>query len=382
MSIKPVFDKKGIFSYHDHLWPHLVGKITVANETAIANSSSYASDNSLISILSDLFVRISTRFLSLFTRYDSGVPLNSGNTETDFYKSLKVRYENIVVEKDPREAISMLQEESSMDSRTSTFCHDILHEIGRTSYQKYESFEGAVKYKSDFCNSGYVHGIFESYFESAENATSGLAEQCNKYASGGRKFDLWQCYHGVGPGFMYLTGGDLDKSLALCKESFGETPEGSCENGVFMEVFNQEVLAKENSYIDPENPFLTCSQRAIAKESCYIYVPSYLSLIRGMDYLDIFKECDNAESGYKRSCIAGVGSEAIKRNMSTPEEVFTLCNQAGTFVNQEICIAGVVGMYMNQTGSYLEGKELCKLAPNKLRRGCTVNAKSRESFFR
>jgi len=277
----------------------------------------------------------------------------------------------------------MLQGESSRDSKVSGFCHDILHEIGHASYRKYGSFKDAAKFQSDFCNSGYIHGVFESYFETTSDPLSGLAEQCNEYASfGGRRFDLWQCHHGVGHGFMYLTGGDLDKSLALCEEGLGKDGASSCQNGVFMEVFNLEVLAKESNYIDPKNPFLTCSTRNTAKGDCYLYVPTYLSQTKGMDFSDIFDECGKAEFGYKSTCIHGVGSEAIKRNMDDSETVFALCKQAGSFINQETCVVGVAGMYMNQTGSYTSGKNLCEQAPSEYQGVCNEAVKNRESFFR
>jgi hypothetical protein len=276
-----------------------------------------------------------------------------------------------------------LQTESLQNIKVSALCHDILHEIGHAGYIKYGSFKEAAKFQSDFCNSGYVHGVFESYFESTDDPLSGLAEQCNEYASfGGRQFDLWQCHHGVGHGFMYLTGGDLDESLALCESGLGKVAGASCQNGVFMEVFNHEVLAKENSYIDQNNPFLTCSIRKINKSDCYLYIPTYLSQTQGMDFSDIFEECDKAEFGYKSNCIQGVGSEAIKRNMNDPNSVLALCKLAGSFINQELCVVGVAGMYMNQKGSYSAGMELCKQVPQGFRNACDRAVDNRKLFFR
>lgn len=364
-----IFKKAGTFTYHDHLWPHLKGEIIVEEEDKINFFSRFL----------DFFRQI---FVSFMGREKKSA-LNSEITEKEQYQNLVTRYEDLVLERNPREAIQALEEESLLDSTVFAVCHDILHQIGHTAYKKYGSFQGAVQFQSDFCNSGYIHGIFESFFESGGDSSKGLAEQCGQYASiGGRPFDLWQCHHGVGHGFMYLTGGDLDKSLALCESGLGTEGKSSCQNGVFMEVFNLEVLAKENDYINPGNPFLTCSSRDIAKGDCYVYIPTYLSQTKAMEFKDILIECDRAEPGYKSSCIGGVGSEAMKRNMNDPELVFALCKQMASSTDQNSCVRGVVGMYMNQTGSYSSGQTLCEIAPQEFRTTCKNSVTSKKAFFK
>ena len=361
-----VFGKVGDFGFHDHLWPHLGGNVVV-----IDINESLAKGRNIFSDFQVFVHKVFNLISGFFTRRRENLSFNSGGIDSEFFENLKKIYVSIVYELDPRQAMRTLEEESLRDNRVSALCHDVLHVIGHTAYKKYESFKEAAKFQSDFCNSGYIHGIFESYFESTDDSVSGLAEQCYEYASiGGRQFDLWQCHHGIGHGFMYFTGGDLDESLMLCEKSLGKGAAASCQNGVFMEVFNQEVLAKENSYIDPQNPFLTCLVRNVAKGDCYLYVPTYLSQTMGMDFSDIFEECNKAEVGYKNVCLQGIGSEAIKRNMKDPVGVFALCRYAGSFVNQEMCVAGVVGMYMNQKGSYSSGKKLCEAVPQNYQNIC------------
>ena len=370
-----VFNKTGTFTYHDHLWPHLVGEINVTNQT----------DKSALHGLLDFFRHLFAKLFSNFSSPQEEPNLKDGNTESDFYLNLKAYYKNLVIETNPRDAILALQKESSQDDRVSALCHDILHEIGHVAYEKYGSFKDAVSFQSDFCNSGFIHGIFESYFKSVSDPLTGLADQCNEYArlSENKKFNLWQCYHGIGHGFMYVTGGDLDRSLELCTENL-DYSDGitSCINGVYMELFNLEILAKENEYIDDTNPFLTCSTRNSYKNECYLYVPTYLSQTKRLGFLDIFKECDKTESTYKSVCIYGVGTEAIKRNMDTPNLVFDLCAQAGSYNNQQMCIMGVVDMYMNQEASYSAGQNLCTQVPQKFLRTCHISLENKESFFR
>jgi plastocyanin len=368
------FNKAGTYDYHDHLWPHLKGQIVVTTNDSLESTPPVNTEKPM-SILD----RIKNFILQLFNKPKA--TLNSGKATTEFYDSLVIRYQLIVKEKDPREAILELAKDSAADDKISALCHDMLHEIGHTSYKKYGSFKEAAQFQSDFCNSGYIHGLFESYFATTEHPLGGLSDQCKNYAVNRRPFDLWQCYHGIGHGFMYLTGGDLDESLKLCQENLPINDVLSCQNGVYMEVFNSEILAKEKSFVDSANPFATCSTRNIAKADCYMYVPVYLSNSLNMDFADMFNECKKAESRYVYSCVEGIGSEAIKRNMNRAEKVFDLCVNSGSSKFKDICINGVVGMYMNQSGAYEPGAALCMSAADNVKRECTAAAESRKGFF-
>jgi hypothetical protein len=274
-----------------------------------------------------------------------------------------------------------LREESSQDSQVLALCHDILHAIGHVAFDKYGSFKEAVPYQEDFCNSGYIHGLLESYLSTSEDPLVGLRDQCDDYGQGKREFDLLQCYHGIGHGLMYVTGGDLDHSLRLCRENLPEEARPSCQNGVYMEIFNREVLAKEKSFVNPDDPFLTCSSREEAKGDCYFYIPTYLSQTLSVDFIDIFHECAKAEDGYVDDCIAGVGAEVVKRNMSALDEVFALCAQAGTLLAQQVCVSGGVNMYMSQEASTASGERLCAQAPRAYQDSCFKTVKSKTSFF-
>ncbi len=371
------FSKTGTYTLHDHLWPQLTGEIIVvdAHDVRIKNS-----------FFTQVFSYIRRAFYSLINlviNKKQTPVLESGAINTEFYTKLKRRFEHIVLDSDPHEAIHTLREDSQKDLRVMALCHDVLHVIGHTAYAKYGSFKEAVIYQEDFCNSGYIHGLFESYFKTAKDPLEGLSEQCSEYGGGKRLFDLWQCHHGIGHGFMYLTGGDLDESLELCQTSLkDEESISSCQNGAYMELFNSEVLPKEKKFIDADNPFSTCETREMGKADCYLYIPTYLSQIKGKDFVDIVKECSRAEDGYESVCIQGVGSEAIKRNMNNVESVLSVCKLAGSKKNEQACIGGAVSMYMNQEGSLKAGKELCEQMSGRNREACNATVASKEQFFK
>ncbi len=148
-----------------------------------------------------------------------------------------------------------------------------------------------------------------------------------------------------------------------------------------MEVFNQEVLNHEALFVDRDNPFDTCARRELGKDECYMYVPTYLSQTRHMDFVDIFAARAQAGGEYHFACISGVGSEAMKRNMSKPEEVFNLCGEAGSLTNQASCVFGVVSMYLNQEGTDAGGEALCRKAPLQYQMLCNSVVESEREFF-
>jgi len=371
------FTKEGFYGYHDHLWPQFYGEIIVKDPNKIEPEKNFFTD------IINFFKQVMYVISSFFNPNKNEVTLKTGNKNSDYYTSLKTKYEEIVVNENPREAIKALRDESSKNNDTLAFCHDVLHAIGHTAYTKYGSFKNAVEFQEDFCNSGYIHGLFETYFDTVENPLDGLAEQCRDFGEGKREFDLWQCYHGIGHGFMYLTGGDLDESLYLCSNNLPSiNAVSSCQNGVYMEVFNLEILAKEKELVDPVNPLLTCSKRQEGSQDCYLYIPTYLSQTAGMEYTNIFSECAKLEAVSQITCITGVGSEAIKRNMNDVNSVYELCQKAGSYINQAACASGVVSMYMNQNGSLEAGKELCKITPEYYKDICNSTVSSQESFFK
>lgn len=374
------FNKVGVHNFHDHLWPHLKGKVVVQKE--LKNSSSTLKQKGFWSDLMDLFRQSYGFVVSLFN-FDSSeqdIALKSGSAQDKFYKQLEKKYTQIVEDKNPKEAITKLKEASASNSRVESVCHDVIHAIGRTSYDKYGSFQEAAAFRTDYCNSGYLHGVFERYFQAAKNPKQDLQEQCRSYAKGQRQFDLWQCYHGIGHGFMYMTGGDLQKTLKLCEENLKDGTE-SCKNGAMMEVFNQEQLAKEAAIVNGE-PFELCrSVNDRAKGDCYAYLPTYLLQTEDKSFTETINACSKRGGSFERICIRGTGAEALKRNMDNLDDVFALCKEAGSYFDQSACIRGAAGMMINQTGSINAGQKLCDKAPSRFINECKDAVQQKRELF-
>jgi plastocyanin len=360
------FEKIGTHSYHDHLWPHLVGTITVTKKAV--------PDTSILSVLKNNFNKFTSFIVNLF-RKDDAINLQPRKSIED--KILIEQYVTTALEQNPYEAIAQLETDAAVDANVSSLCHDILHNIGKSAYKKYGSFDGAVIYQTEFCNSGYIHGLFEAYFEHETVTPDLLTRQCASYSEGKSSFYTWQCYHGIGHGLMYHSGGDLDLSITLCQSYFDEMPETSCINGAYMEVFDQEILSKKQTLVDSNNPFAVCRSRNVAKNDCYFYLPTYLIQTLSLSYHDAIASCEDAGLPYRDNCIAGVGAEAMKRNVNDPHAILYFCE----LENKPACAYGAINMYIFQTGSYDAGSLLCQVATPTFQTQCSKALEEQRDLF-
>lgn len=363
-----IFYETGRFTYHDHLWPHLQGEIIVKNEEQQASGTSYY----------EHFVSFG---LQVFNFLISSI---FGTLEVNERTVANNPYTQLVVESDPSYAIAALKHDSASSSELYARCHEVLHDIGKEAFYQYGSFGSASVFQSDFCNSGYIHGVFEAHFLEATDPNVGLAEACENYAAvGGRPFDLWQCHHGVGHGFMYFTGGDVLNSLLLCQGALKEeTAIGDCHNGVYMELFNSEILAKETAFLNSSEPGEICASMTISPSNCYVYLATHLMQNQKLNLAEVFATCDTVPNTHRDACKLGSGAESMKRVMGNPQAVFTTCSELKSLRDQTLCVAGATTMYVNQTASLAESYRLCKLIPLVYQEACRQVVDGRVSDFK
>jgi hypothetical protein len=309
--------------------------------------------------------------------------VNVKDMPSNEYVSLREEYGAIVEKEGASQAISALKEHAEKDTLVSAVCHDILHEIGKETYRKDNDLAQSLSLRDDFCNSGYLHGVFEAYFSDAPEPLSGIGAVCSSYGEAQRPFDLWQCNHGLGHGLMYYTDGSLAEALSLCSEVVAPPHVSDCQNGVYMELFNGEFLAGENTVLSEydNNPFAICQAQEVAVGFCYTYIPVYLSGVLDMEYVDIFDICSNAGLMYQDNCVVGVGAEAMKRNMSEPGNVFSLCDTLKDRSAKHVCVRGAVDMYLNQTASVEAALNMCTVAYEAFTTTCRAAVEAKKDTF-
>jgi hypothetical protein len=333
----------------------------------------------LIFILMTSYLLITVLQIQPKEKSPSKVSDSSHELSQKEYQNLRTEFVKILSEQNPRTAMNLLKEKTKSNQAVARSCHDLVHELGHEAYEKYGDFGQAMQYQNDICNSGYLHGIIESHFAKSENIFATMQTVCSDYSP--EKFIGWECYHGVGHGLMYFTENDLPKSVSLC-ESYTDTASRiSCINGVFMENFNVDQKLHTSKYIKATDPLYPCpEQKYEYKSDCYIYAPSYFLSLHKNEYSEALSWCKTAEKEFQGSCITGVGSQAIKENINNPSFVESICMQ-GSDEEKNICISGMVGLYINHFGGLDEAKELCGKLKKANQATCQQVIASRETLF-
>lgn len=258
------------------------------------------------------------------------------------YKAESAHLISILNAQDPRVAIQTLKDEMAKDPALLDSCHELLHEMGRAAFKKYQSFGAAMQYQDEVCVSGYMHGIMEAYFAQTSDVYAALKTVCNGYASG--TFARWECIHGVGHGLMFSTDNDLPASLKKCDAYQNPFDNGACYNGVFMENFNTDQKEHFSAFLDPTKPLYPCDQETKNLDDCYMNAPIYYLGLHPKDYTGALAMCDTAPTSTRYSCYYGVGGQATRRNVNDPLLVESICNAANA--SQPACMMGSVSAYL------------------------------------
>lgn len=258
---------------------------------------------------------------------------------------------------DPKKALSVLEALSEKEAGVLRICHPLAHEVGRAAYSKYTDFGKAMVYKNEICNSGYLHGVIESYFKGVTDMATAVETVCNDYLDG--SFIAWECYHGVGHGLMFYSDNNLPPSLLTCSSYTTEFRRSACINGVFMENFNTDQKLHPSRFLKATDPFYPCAdQKQEYKGDCYLYAPTYFLSLHKNKYHNALSWCRSAEKAFRVTCIQGVGAQTMKEQLDRPVFVESVCS-FGTSKEEAVCIAGAVDLYINHYGSPKPAKNLC-----------------------
>jgi hypothetical protein len=273
------------------------------------------------------------------------------------YAAIKNELETLVNQKNPATALGKLQNLMNSDQSVLRSCHPLVHVIGQSAFLKYQDFGKAMSYQNEICNSGYFHGVIETYFASVDDVLPALQNVCRNYPVD--TFNGWQCYHGIGHGLMFYTENELPKSLRYCEKLSKNKESEACNNGVFMENFNTDQKTHPSKFLSNDDSFYPCTEQNEGhKPDCYLYIPTYYLSQHTNEYLRALTWCDQAESNFRPYCIHGVSGQAIKENINNPKLVESICDQLNK-PDQAICINGMVSLYINHFASLEPARDLC-----------------------
>lgn len=243
-------------------------------------------------------------------------------------------------------------------------CHILVHDIGHFAFESYGSFSQAMQHSDELCNSGYIHGLLERGFQEGDQFMAEAPSVCATVPKG---LKTWECYHGIGHGFMYETSNDLPKSIELCEKLDAEGS-GPCVNGVFMENFNSEDSLHPSAYRSSEHPLRVCQDMSDQyKGDCYVYAPAYYLAEHPDDIEGALLMCAESEISYRSTCWLGIGAEIMKQHVPDIRSVEQLCARTGSN-ERPYCFLGATVYYSLHTG--IEGAAACDMYSPKIRTWC------------
>lgn len=276
------------------------------------------------------------------------------------YKILRLQLQDLVLRRDPRVALNFLKNKMAHDSKVMASCHELLHDLGKQSYEKYHDFAKAMQFRDETCISGYTHGVIEAYFTTSPQIFSHFTSVCAHYQSG--TYVRWECNHGIGHGLMYFTANNLPYSLKKCLQFTKTSDQDACASGIYMENFNSDLSLHPSRYVSFSDPLKPCREYNIYPVECYSTAPIFFLNYRNYDFSGALAWCDSAPVFYRQYCYRGVGEQMARRQFASPVATEQLCSSQGK-KKQLPCISEMVSWYLDYYASEKELMPVC----NKLR---------------
>jgi hypothetical protein len=205
------------------------------------------------------------------------------------------------------------------DSNKIQWCHEFMHYLGWEAYKDSGDLFTSFRKATETCDFGMYHGIVEEYLEQSSVGSDiedfvklNGSKICEESTKGTLEVYKGICYHGLGHGFMFVTGNDLSTSAGYCGILPVDKME-SCLTGVFMENIQSKQVTKipvhpSKFAFNHEDPDFPCKElNKKFKNICYRY-KGVFEMNESKGNLKLaFENCLKVDSSYHNSCFFGIG---------------------------------------------------------------------------
>ncbi|MBS3158768.1 hypothetical protein J4206_05780 [Candidatus Woesearchaeota archaeon] len=291
----------------------------------------------------------------------------------------------------PENALKLIEGLDKNDSFVHGQCHQLVHVLGRASFDYYSDAIKAYSHGTPFCWSGYYHGILEQYLKRSPEIKTAVKNICKSDEIRQTGYLHYQCVHGLGHGLMYYFDNEIFPSLEHCDLLEDDWSRTSCYGGVFMEnIIADELGNKDHTakYLKTDDTIYPCNAVDYRyKERCYIMVTSHILKVNGYNFEDAFVKCANVEPSYgnefKEICFVSIGRDASGSTKSDPDRTLAKCAMAKilslnattanlTTIAEEQCIIGAAKDFVSNFAGAKEAAVMCKKLSGKLRQKCVI----------
>jgi hypothetical protein len=278
---------------------------------------------------------------------------------------LRQWYQTLAWELGPEAALKALDQHGLGNEKLREVCHDTTHAIGEVAaYMR--SLSEAMGLGDSNCGSGYYHGVIATTTTkvSPEKLVDVLVSGC----SAGIGFGRWECFHGVGHGFVFSVNGDIFKGIEKCEEIADDSDRGACGSGAFM----QELVDHGQNEKYASDPYVVCRKMrdtTIAGQ-CYDMLANIIRIHRSTP-AEEFEVCRTVDSAYENDCYRGLGRARFAGMPFEGAGIEEYCNQAGSAGVVTLCYEAAYSNTSAYYGNSEEAKSHCpELSTEALRKSC------------
>lgn len=232
------------------------------------------------------------------------------------FKCWREYYKQIVSQDSPKTALIDAQKKYDSDRFIKDNCHEIAHVIGRAAGLKYSDVSEAYSLGTDFCASGYYHGVMQAVVDAIgkDKIISSIDNICQPLAEK-KQYGLshYNCVHGLGHGVMSVEGNELFLALRDCDGLSGIWQQESCYSGVFMENIIGEIDPDHyTAYLKEDDPLYPCTAvEDKYKKMCYFLQTDHALIVEEADFDKVFNHCSGLGNiTYSTMCYQSLGRNA------------------------------------------------------------------------
>lgn len=367
--------KAGEWKFHDHLFPHMRGVLTVVKEKsdekqldpsqdAAIPAANFEEKNSFLNtiqnVLSNIFSKIKNIF-NLQKPAEKIAPINKEDFKKLSYNLQTKELEKIAQNNDASQVWQFIKDAFAGEGGSSGNVHDLAHLTGILLYKE-KGFEGITDCGREFAF-GCYHGFLDKAFAKDLDHLLEAEQGCLKLGPT-NSGPVASCIHGIGHGVAsFYSTIDLEKALVTCRKLTSGNE--YCFDGVFMEF----VRSAPDTFFKSDDPYYPCN----SLEEKYGYAYSFScgrnqpSLLMGRykkGFDEVVRICKQANSDpFKNACFDSLGFSLAATG--DVQEIIAGCQKIGEdkFVAQ--CIKASAGelVFQEVSGWQEKSKEVCSGVP-------------------
>ncbi len=214
-------------------------------------------------------------------------------------------------------------------------CHAESHELGRLLYTASGDLGTALRRCDTRCTSGCMHGVVTAAFGATGLET--ITARMDSFCASAEMSNLHKpgnCAHGLGHALMFVTAGNVARSIDSCLGFAAEALQFYCGTGVFMDRF-----IRDTGKTDLRSILAPCDEEALFPGACYRY--RGFDMIRKLGDSAAAAACAALEGLQRHGCFHGLGYGLMGKIYGDPEKLTALCG-ATEREDQLVCIEGVI----------------------------------------